>query len=115
MATQQWVAIRRSRLRFLGDWACCLLEEGPAVPPPPRRQPNRDPSGPPRQDRRPARAERPAGTEHGGRRDRSGQPGAEPRRPRFAEPPIADDVDYRELDRAARAGLRSLPKDLAEK
>lgn len=41
--------------------------------------------------------------------------GDERRRPRFVEPPLADDVDFRDLDRSARAGLRSLPKDLAEK
>jgi tetratricopeptide (TPR) repeat protein len=75
MATQQWVAIRRS-----GE--LCRIDtvqhrKDAAVPPHTRREP--------------------------------------PRRPRFVEPPLADDVDYSDLDRGARAGLRSLPKDLAEK
>jgi tetratricopeptide (TPR) repeat protein len=35
------------------------------------------------------------------------------RRPRPAEPALPDDVDARDLDRVARAGLRSLPEDLA--
>ena len=38
-----------------------------------------------------------------------------PRRPRFVEPELADDIDARELDRGVRAGLRSLPEDLATK
>jgi tetratricopeptide (TPR) repeat protein len=107
MATQQWVAIRRFRSR----------QEGSLVPPPPRRQPNRDRSGPPRSDR-PAPTDRPARTDRpvrSGRPARPGQPTEELRRPRFVEPPLADEVDYRDLDRGARAGLRSLPKDLAEK
>jgi tetratricopeptide (TPR) repeat protein len=33
----------------------------------------------------------------------------------MVEPPVPDDVDPRELDRHVRAGLRSLPEDLAEK
>jgi len=37
------------------------------------------------------------------------------RRPRPVEPHYDDDIDARELDRGARAGLRSLPSDLAEK
>lgn len=69
------------------------------MPPPPRRQPNREGSGPPRRDR-PTRA---------------GQPADPPRRPRFVEPHLDDEIDFRDLDRSARAGLRSLPKDLAEK
>jgi tetratricopeptide (TPR) repeat protein len=48
----------------------------------------------------------------GQRRER---PGAGPTRPRIAEPPLADDIDAREVDRSVRAGLRSLPEDLASK
>jgi tetratricopeptide (TPR) repeat protein len=33
----------------------------------------------------------------------------------MAEPPVPDDVDPRVLDRNVRAGLRSLPEDLADK
>jgi tetratricopeptide (TPR) repeat protein len=38
-----------------------------------------------------------------------------PRRPRSVAPPLPDDIDLRELDRGVKAGLRSLPQDLAEK
>jgi tetratricopeptide (TPR) repeat protein len=47
----------------------------------------------------------------GGRPDRS----AGPQRRRSAEPELADDIQARDLDRGARAGLRSLPDELAEK
>jgi tetratricopeptide (TPR) repeat protein len=38
-----------------------------------------------------------------------------PQRRRSPEPDLADDIVVRDLDRGARAGLRSLPDDLAEK
>jgi tetratricopeptide (TPR) repeat protein len=51
------------------------------------------------------------------RRPNAGQRRAAPPRPEgrphVAEPDLPDDVDGRELDRAVRAGLRSLPEDLA--
>jgi hypothetical protein len=113
MATQQWVAIRRFILSFgtlsFGTLLLIIQRlEGNLVPPPPRgaRQPARpDRSG--RPDRTP--------TGKGERGGSTGRPGEDPRRPRFREPHLEDDVDYRELDRGVRAGLRSLPKDLAEK
>lgn len=58
----------------------------------------------------PPRRPRPAGT--GPRPQRRGAP-AEP--PRAREPEVPDDVSARELDREARAGLRSLPESLAQK
>jgi tetratricopeptide (TPR) repeat protein len=56
--------------------------------PPPRRRPSPQRSSPPRSHRS------------------AGRP---------AEPELADDVDARDLDRSARAGLRSLPDDLAQR
>jgi tetratricopeptide (TPR) repeat protein len=38
-----------------------------------------------------------------------------PSKPRLTEPHLDDDIGARELDRSVRAGLRSLPEDLAEK
>jgi tetratricopeptide (TPR) repeat protein len=38
-----------------------------------------------------------------------------PSKPRVVEPHYDEDIDPRELDRSARAGLRSLPQDLADK
>jgi tetratricopeptide (TPR) repeat protein len=38
-----------------------------------------------------------------------------PHRRRSREPELADDIQARDLDRGARAGLRSLPEDLAER
>jgi tetratricopeptide (TPR) repeat protein len=73
MATQQWVAIRRS-----------------TVPVPAPSDDRRDDVPPP--DRRPDRK-------------RAAPP----------EPHLADDIDPRELPRAARADLRSLPESLAER
>jgi tetratricopeptide (TPR) repeat protein len=46
---------------------------------------------------------------------RSAQPSDRPERPRRDEPYLADDIDPRELDRTARAGLRSLPQSLADR
>jgi tetratricopeptide (TPR) repeat protein len=70
------------------------------VPPPPRRSPRRDnrPTRPsPPTEGRPARREE------------------DPRRPRRNEPGLPDDINPRDLDRDARAELRSLPASLAEK
>jgi tetratricopeptide (TPR) repeat protein len=107
-------------------------EERNPVPPPPRH-PSEDPrrtparasgraqasrgqgaagqsSKPPRQDdQRSARPQRPA------RPTRADASQDGPRRPRLVEPALPADIDPRELDRGLKAGLRSLPKDLAEK
>jgi tetratricopeptide (TPR) repeat protein len=114
------------------------------MPPPPRRGPGqgdgdrrRKPQGQPRQpggagsgrSDRPTRAGRPG---HGDRQSQPGRGrpsapasrgagaprddhGGAPRRPRVQEPALPADVSARDLDRNARAGLRSLPESLAEK
>jgi tetratricopeptide (TPR) repeat protein len=115
MATQQWVAIRRFVL-LLADLPVHPrgAEERTHVPPPPRRrsdQPRRGATpdrGGDRGGQRPARSgsPRPARSETGGDR---------PVRPRFVEPALPEDIDPRQLDRGVRAGLRSLPEDLADK
>jgi tetratricopeptide (TPR) repeat protein len=95
LATQQWVANRRfsaARCKIVGVPPAA---ERKHVPPPPRRRPDN-----PR--RAPARS---GGTSADDR----------PRRPRLVEPPLPADIDLRELDRGLKAGLRSLPQDLAEK
>lgn len=52
-----------------------------------------------------------------GPRDRPARPSREedPRRPRVREPELPPDLPFAELDRAAKAELRSLPESLAEK
>lgn len=65
----------------------------------------------PPQDRRQDRARRSAPPRSGAARKDSERE----RRPRFVEPELAEDIDARDLDRGARAGLRSLPDDLATK
>lgn len=82
------------------------------MPSPPRRS---APS--PRQGRPPQREGRPAQREgrppqrdgHSPRREE------DPRRPRLREPALPDDISPRDLDRDARAELRSLPASLADK
>jgi tetratricopeptide (TPR) repeat protein len=93
----------------------------------------------PNRDRRPNRPERAGGTDRSGRPQRAARPqrssppvGAaarpgrrpdperradrdEPRRARVAEPAVPDDVSARDLDRTARAELRSLPESLADR
>ncbi|HWC34126.1 MAG TPA: hypothetical protein VG650_04785 [Mycobacteriales bacterium] len=71
----------------------------------------------PRQQRddrptRPQREERPTRPQ---RDDRPTRPQRDDRPPRPPEPPLADDIQARELDRTARAGLRTLSEGLAEK
>lgn len=63
------------------------------MPPPERR---------PRRDGRPARPPHPPREE-------------DPRRPRVREPELPPDLPFAELDRSAKAELRSLPESLAEK
>jgi tetratricopeptide (TPR) repeat protein len=100
------------------------------VPTPPRRpdRPNR-PDRPDRPDRRPQRPTGRSGPARAGRPERASRPDAPtaprsprrdgaddaPRRPRLAEPELPADIDPRELDRDARAELRSLPESLAER
>jgi len=88
-------------------------------------KPQRGGDRPQRSDRpqrtdRPQRPDRPART---GRPERTGADRRPPRsestdrpeRPRRDEPFLADDIDARDLDRSARAGLRSLPQTLADR
>lgn len=92
------------------------------MPTPPRRPSS--PSGRPDRRGRPERTGRPASA---GRPDRS-RDGRGPRdndraprdtdrgqRRRPAEPQLPDDITARDLDRSTRAGLRSLPDDLADR
>jgi tetratricopeptide (TPR) repeat protein len=76
-------------------------------------RPSRDarPGRPGRAERgqRPERAAGPARAPRVEREERSDRP------PRPPEPPLADEIQARDLDRAARAGLRSLSEGLAEK
>jgi len=72
------------------------------VPPPPRRNPR-----PVRRDED-VRRQRPQG-------DRPVRREEDPRRPRLREPALPEDVSARDLDRDARAELRSLPASLADK
>src|SRR5687768_10542576 len=64
-----------------------------------------------------ARGQRPDRRESAGRDDRLRRPPEQPR-PGLArkenEPPIPEGVDTKTLNRAVRAELRGLPKDLAE-
>src|SRR3954452_22240377 len=71
--------------------------------PPPERRPRRDPrpADRPRRDTDPSR--------------RPGRDTDDPRRPRLREPELPTDLPPAELDRAARAELRSLPESLAER
>jgi tetratricopeptide (TPR) repeat protein len=94
------------------------------VPPPPRRPSSSGRSGRPDRSARPDRPQKPAGPAPtgGGRaperpRRPPRPPGSDdrPQRPRVPEPELPDDIDVRSLDRATRAGLRSLPEDLAER
>jgi tetratricopeptide (TPR) repeat protein len=87
------VAIRRFR-SFIERYA---------VPPPPRRR------------RQPTRREPPRRTQPPRSQPERGEARRESRRPRHVEPALPDGIDPRDLDRGARAGLRSLPKDLADK
>ena len=96
------------------------------MPPPPRLpgEPDRPRSRAARGDqpvgggpRRAARPARPAS-----RQARAGTPRTEPSsrddrpsRPRLREPALPDDISPRDLDREARAELRSLPASLAER
>ena len=87
------------------------------MPPPPRRPPRPAGGGrPQRRDQpRPARdvpARRAPGTE-----SRTPRPprSDDDRRPRLDEPSLPADIDPRQLDRDARAELRSLPASLADK
>jgi tetratricopeptide (TPR) repeat protein len=73
------------------------------VPPPPRR--SSSPAGRPDRSGRPDRA----------RQGRPPRDDVRPPRRRSPEPPLADDINARDLDRSTRAGLRSLPEDLAER
>ena len=70
------------------------------TPPPPRRDGDRPRRPAPAQERRPERRE--------GRGD-------ERRTPRLREPELPEDASPRDLDRDARAELRSLPASLADK
>src|SRR5436305_3820381 len=74
------------------------------VPPQPRRgpRPQGDSRSASRDDNRPRRDDRPHREE-------------DPRRPRLREPGLPDDIASRDLDRDARAELRSLPASLADK
>lgn len=96
------------------------------MPPPPRR--GRPVAG--RGQERPARPSRAAWPDRGtrkeptdrrpssqrtGRTPRRTDSGERPQRPRRDEPFLADDIDPADLDRAARAELRSLPKTLADR
>jgi tetratricopeptide (TPR) repeat protein len=73
----------------------------------------------PPQDRRPARRPAPAARPRPGSEQRGG-PRREPRsdddrRPRLREPELPADLPAAELDRAAKAELRSLPQTLADR
>ena len=93
------------------------------MPPPPRRTPRPQGDGPRRSEGadRPRRQGESRPTRQGESRPRpqgdrrAGRPDEEPRRPRVPEPELPGDVDPRELDRDARAELRSLPASLADK
>jgi tetratricopeptide (TPR) repeat protein len=73
------------------------------VPPPPRRRPDAARRAPARTRGADEKPRRPRATDD------------QPRRPRVFEPHLPDGIDARELDRGVRAGLRSLPQDLADK
>jgi tetratricopeptide (TPR) repeat protein len=84
------------------------------VPPPPRRpRPSRDTAG--HRSGRPARPGDPSATARAAPRRPAGDRADEPRRPRLPEPELPADVAPRDLDRDARAELRSLPASLADK
>jgi tetratricopeptide (TPR) repeat protein len=114
------------------------------VPPPPRRRPDRPvrgsaPSGGQRPQRSGAASDRGSGRPSDAASDKpaergSGRPAPRssgrppvrsprpphssddrPAKPRVAEPHLDDDIDPRDVDRAVRAALRSLPEDLADK
>jgi tetratricopeptide (TPR) repeat protein len=109
------------------------------VVPPSRRQPgasggsDRRRGGPPQRGgkapasgrpQRPQRDATSAGSQRDDRSSRAAQPARderpsraprEDRPPRPPEPPLADEIQARDLDRAARAGLRILSDGLAEK
>lgn len=77
------------------------------MPPPPRR--------PSSSGGRPERTGRPDRTDRPQQRRPPRDEDDRPQRRRSREPELADDINARDLDRGARAGLRSLPEDLAEK
>lgn len=74
------------------------------MPPPARRRPDKPSGEPSRSGRPPARSPR-----------RPQSSDERPARPRLTEPHLDDDIDPRDVDRGVRAGLRSLPEDLADK
>lgn len=80
--------------------------------PPPRRQPG--PSGGGDRPRKPpaGRGGKPRPPQREQRGERSNAPDRTPRPP---EPPLSDDIHGKDLDRAVRAGLRSLSEGLADK
>jgi len=89
-------------------------KECEGVPPPPRRRDRKPGPGDP--------GARQQGAQRGGSRPlpaRSPRPPAAaalpPRAPRVREPELPDDITARDLDRDARAELRSLPESLADK
>lgn len=90
---------------------------------PPRRRPAQGgrPAGPPRSERTSRGSSSGAGRRDGAqpaeRRGRGTRPSARDgeRTTRPAEPPLPEDADAALLDRAARAGLRSLPESLADR
>ncbi len=89
--------------------------------PEPRERRSDDPrpagrrSGSPPRSGRSGRSGQPSGASPRPRGSGSPAPSDRPRRVRPEEPPLPAGIDPRELDRGARAGLRSLPKDLAER
>jgi tetratricopeptide (TPR) repeat protein len=95
------------------------------VPPPPRHRPDGPNRGSDRPNQRgsgrPAQqgSGRPAQQGSGRPPARSARPphssDDRPSKPRITEPHLEDDIDARDVDRSVRAGLRSLPEDLAEK
>lgn len=92
--------------------------------PPPRRQSGPSGDSDRRGGKSPAsRGGKPPAANRGGkppatrpmRVERPARPGREDRTPRPPEPPLADDIQAKDLDRGVRAGLRSLSDTLAEK
>ena len=79
--------------------------------PPPERRPRRD--GRPARDARDDAVRRPRPPQREGLTRPSRE--EDPRRPRVREPELPPDLPFAELDRAAKAELRSLPESLAEK
>ena len=88
------------------------------MPPPPRRTPRPAGGGrPERRDHSPRPARDAPARRASGSDPRSSRPPRpdDDRRPRLDEPSLPADIDPRQLDRDARAELRSLPASLADK